>query len=296
MQTQPNKPTQVILPVTQTQLPLNQNEEAIKSAEEKKVKYFKEVVRRLGITTIILSVLVFLMSIAEVAIKVCREERVYNYDYDALDGYHYLSIQCFPYISWGVGIWCSVLPFVAGIFGVIAGSKSTTQKKNGLLMGFSIVGACMCFVLLVLQSILTVVYRYETRNHMFKFGLQIAIMCTTGINMVILITSSAYSCCLCKCCCGKSKRPVEQQVVYTYASNYPIQQVSNQPIPGTLSYPQPNQLVMTNLQPNQIVMTNSQPNQIVMTNVKPNQQVYTNQSFQNTEPPHYNQVSTKAPM
>ena len=49
MQTQPNQSAQVILPVSQTQLPLNQNEEAIKSAEERKVKYFKNVVRRLGV-------------------------------------------------------------------------------------------------------------------------------------------------------------------------------------------------------------------------------------------------------
>ena len=55
---------------------------------------------------------------------------------------------------------------------------------------------------------------------------------------------------------------------------------------GTLSYPQQNQLVMTNLQPNQIVMTN----------VQPNPQVYTNQSTQNIQPPQYNQVGTKAPM
>ena len=38
-------------------------------------------------------------------------------------------------------------------------------QQNGLLMGFSIVGACMSFVLLVIQSILTAVYRYVS----FKF-------------------------------------------------------------------------------------------------------------------------------
>ena len=49
MQTQQNQPTQVTLPVTQIQMPSNQNEEAIKSAEEKKVKYLKKVVRSLGV-------------------------------------------------------------------------------------------------------------------------------------------------------------------------------------------------------------------------------------------------------
>ena len=54
------------------------------------------------------------MSIAEVAVKVCREEPSYSlsdhdYDYDARQGYYHLSIRCYPYISWGVGIWCSIL-------------------------------------------------------------------------------------------------------------------------------------------------------------------------------------------
>ena len=49
MQTQLNQPTQAPLPVTQVQIPLNQNEGATNSAEDNKIKYFKKVVRGLGV-------------------------------------------------------------------------------------------------------------------------------------------------------------------------------------------------------------------------------------------------------
>ena len=58
-------------------------------------KYF------LQITTIVLSVIVFFMSVAEVLIKNCSK---YNY-YD----YYDLTTRCFYYGSWGVGMWGSVL-------------------------------------------------------------------------------------------------------------------------------------------------------------------------------------------
>ena len=57
------------------------------------------------------------MSIAEVAIKNFRTERVYDYsNYNWYDHYN-LTIRCLPYIFCGVGIWCSVL--VSLIFKVV---------------------------------------------------------------------------------------------------------------------------------------------------------------------------------
>ena len=46
------------------------------------------------------------MSTAEVAIEACRKGGYYGYggyyDYEAVT-------HCYPYVSWGAGIWCSVL-------------------------------------------------------------------------------------------------------------------------------------------------------------------------------------------
>ena len=68
------------------------------------------------VTTIVLSVIVFFMSIAEVAIETCGEEREYdeNDDYyidnnsDYYDLYNSTTL-CTCHESWGVGIWCSIV-------------------------------------------------------------------------------------------------------------------------------------------------------------------------------------------
>jgi len=288
MQTQPVQPTQTILPSTQIQVQTaqNQSQDETSSAEDKRIKYLKSTARGLGKTIIVLSVFVFFMSIAEVAIKACIYDDYIYSDYgmkyySAID-----SIRCYTHVSWGTGIWCSVLPFVAGIFGVIAGSESSSQKKNGLLMGFSIAGAIMSVVLIVIQSILTGVYRYETHQTNSKFGLQIAILSLTAINMILLIVSSAYSCCL--CCCGQTRKPVGKNVVY-------VAYDPNQPIPvqqtlGTYNYPQAGQTVFLNQ--HQQVMT-IQPNPQVSTSAPLS---YTNPSMVNLPPPNYNQVNSKVQM
>ena len=50
MQIQHNQPTQVILPVNQIYVLSDQNVDATKTVEEKKVKYLKKVVRSLGVS------------------------------------------------------------------------------------------------------------------------------------------------------------------------------------------------------------------------------------------------------
>jgi len=274
--------TQEILPDAKIQI----ENESSSSSENKNTKYFKRTVKGLGIATTVLSLIVFFMSIAEVAIKSCITER--DYDYSRYDYYnHYnLTIRCSYYGSWGVGIWGSVLPFIAGVFGVIAGSKSSSQKKNGLLMGFSIAGAIMSFVLIFIQSILTAGWRYKSWETPAKYGLQIAIMATTGINFILLIVSSGFSCCLCKSCCGQSRRPFEQRVIYV--PYIPNQQVINKPTQGTINYPQGSQIVF----PNQQLMTaNVQPNQQTLA---PTSMIYTN--LQTVVPPQYNEIKIEKPM
>jgi len=295
--------TQEILPDAQIQMPPNQNDS---SSEKKNTKYFKKTVKGLGVTTIVLSVVVFLMSIVEVTIQSCRTERVYDYSkYNYYDNYNFTPIynydrdnnylrdyksttRCYSYGNWGVGIWCSLLPFLAGIFGVIAGSKSLSQKKNGLLMGFNIAGAFMSFVSVVTQSILTFSFRYFTHETPSKLGLQIAIISTTFINMVLLITSSVYSCCLCKSCCGQSRRPVEQRVIYV--PHYPNQQILTDLTSGTNIYSQGSQTVFPNQQQN--AMRNVQQNQQVLASAPP--MAYTNRP--NILPPQYNQLNLEKPM
>jgi len=238
MQTKVVEPTQESLPVEKLQTPSDQNVDAINTLESKNTNYLKKTVRGLGKATIVLSVAVILMSIVEVITVTCHPLPVYDESY-----YYYADTGCNTETSWGVGIWCSVVPFLAGVFGVIAGSKSSSQKKNGLLMGFSIVGAIISFVLIVLQTYLyeSWMYMYADYNA-FKYGLQIAIMSTTGINSILLITSSVYSCCLCIPCCGQSIKIVEHQIVCTYLPYDPNQQVANQPTPDSLKFAQETEL------------------------------------------------------
>jgi len=272
--------TQEVLPSARVQMPPIQNNQATEIIENKNIKYFKTTVRGLGFTTILLSVVVFCMSTAEVAIEACRKGGYSDYggyyDYEAVT-------HCYPYVSWGAGIWCSVLPFLAGVFGVIAGSKSSSQRKNGLLMGFSTAGAVMSFLLIVIQSSLTVAFRWEVYASTSKYRLQVAIMGTTGLNFILLIISSAYSCCLCKsCCCRQSRKPVEQRVVYVPYN--PNQQVNYQPTPGTFNYPQESQTVLVNQQ------------QQLMKNVQPNQQIPGSSPMTCTNPPQYDQLDSKTPL
>jgi len=248
--TQSNQPAQVVIPSTEVQNHSNQN-------NANKTKNLKKVVRGLGITTTVLSILVFIISIAEVSIKECYQYGSYYY-------------ECYNY-TLGVGIWCSVFPFIAGIFGIVAGSNSSSQKKNGLLMGFSIAGACMSFLLIVLQTLLTTsIHSHDSES---KFGLQVTIMVVTGINMILLIISSAYSCCLCKSCCRKSVKPVEPQIVFAYQN----QQVPNQQTP-----------VFHNQQQ---TMTSFQPTQPTSSPV-----AFTNQHFLNQQPQQHGQIDMNKQM
>jgi len=308
MQTQLNQPTQAPLPVTQIQIPQNQNVGNINLAENKRTKCLKKVVFILGITTISLSALVIVMSFAEVLIQPCR----YNY--------------CYSNTSMAAGIWGSIFPLIAGIFGVIAGSKSSSKCKIKLLMAFTITGAVMSYVFIQVQSYLYLRYLWEIYHTPFKYGLQIAIMCFASINFVILIISSAFSCCLLKyCCCGGSQGPESQQVLYSYVPYDPKQQVTNQQIQGNVNYAQGSQLVflnqpqqqkqqqlLTNYQPNQQqlvtnfqpfqqqLMTNFQPDQQqLMTEVQPSQQVSKSSSMTNqlsSEPPQYNHLNSENTM
>ena len=62
-------------------------------------------------TTIVLSVVLFCMSVAEVYIKACRKDRYYDYSYHynyKYDDYN-ITTRCYSNVSFGVGIWCSIL-------------------------------------------------------------------------------------------------------------------------------------------------------------------------------------------
>jgi len=197
----------------------SENEEASGSSENKHTECLKKIVKVLGKAIILLSTLMFFMSIAEVTIEACKEINPYWYDY--------LTTVCYPYNLWGAGIWCSIIPFFAGVFGVMAGSESSSHKKIGLLMGFSILGAMMLFVFIFFQSILITIYVWEAKEAPPKYKLQVAILCVASLNIIMLITSTAFSGCLCQSCCPRSRKSVEQRIVYKYVPNDPNQQVSN---------------------------------------------------------------------
>lgn len=285
---------QTTLPNSQIQVEIQpENEDATNLAQEKNIEYFKKIVRNIGKATIILSIFVCLLNIVEFFDETCiREVSHYQYD-DYLTESHqypyqanayttepdYLNhpptytpenddISCTNPYTTSAGIWCSVLPFLTGVFGILAGSKSSSsQKKNALLMGFSIVGASALFIVMFYQSVLTELYRLGYAGIDFKYGLKISILCITGINFILLIVSSAYSCCLCKSCCGQSVKIVEQQVIYVPYD--PNQQDSVQQKPVFF-----NQQQETNV---------SQPNQHVPTVQNPD----------NIPPPQYDQLNSQ---
>jgi len=150
-------------------------------------------------------------------------------------------------------------------------------------MAFSILGAIMSLVLIVIQSIFTVAYYWDYSRATAKYELQIAILSIAAVNMILLIVSSAYSCCLCIACCGRTRKPAEQRVVFTYAV-YPIQPISNQQTLG-------NQNISLNQ--HQQISINAQSSQQVCTSAPV---AHTNPSFVNQPPPSYNQLDSKVPM
>jgi len=170
------------------------------SARDVRITSIRSTIKKLGILTTILSLVILVLGIPEVAIKTCT----------AFLGY----IFCFSN-SIAQAIWLSVMPLVSGIFGIIVGSKSASQQNVGILLGASIFGAVCSSVLCILQPLYASrtqsFYTYHTTNTAL-YAIQVVISISAAINLLLLIVSSCYSCCLCKY--AKSPAPT---VVYATA-------------------------------------------------------------------------------
>merc|ERR1712183_531059 len=133
---------------------------------------------------------------------------------------------CDGAITNGKGIWCSVFPFIAGIFGIVAGKNAKNQAKISLVMGFSIVGAIFSCLLVIIQPIL-LAYNLIF-NHVGFLVVQIIISIVAFVNFILLIITASYSCCLSNSCCKNGNSVQAPQVVYV---PYPNQQ-STTIVPG----------------------------------------------------------------
>merc|ERR1712032_29944 len=106
-----------------------------------------------------LSLFIFVGGIVEAAMagRYCSQRKYKNY-YGHESYYPY---ECYSNRTIGQGIWCSIFPFIAGIFGIVCSSKTATRKQNGLLIGFSVTGAVSSAIMLIFELIF-LDYRFES--------------------------------------------------------------------------------------------------------------------------------------
>lgn len=227
----------------------NAQENATK--ERARIRKQKTVVKWLARSELLFSIFCFCGGIAEATMEGCV----------TYPGSSYCTYQ----ETLGQGIWLSVFPFIAGIFGIYVSSKTATKVQIRLLMGFSIVGSISMIIMTFLEGAMMRSYRPSP----FR-TLQILLICVGSVNAILLITSACMSCCLCSCCQNRQINDV-MYVAYTPAANYPLQT----PQPGMTANPQmvamaPNPQMMT-MAPNSQMMTMA-PNSQMMT-MAPNPQM-----------------------
>jgi len=185
--------------------------------KEAKIKKLQAVIKRLGIGSVILSIIMFCGGIAEVAINPCITHGYSDYGYSNYRYPYYPYLEddfqtCLSAYTIGQGIWCSIFPLIAGIFGIVAGRNAKNQAKIKLLMGFSIVGATFAFLLVVLQPIFLTLNLF--RNTPGLLAVQIIISSVAFVNFVLLIITTAYSFCLSNCCCNNGNARAETSQMF----------------------------------------------------------------------------------
>lgn len=133
------------------------------------------------------------------------------------------------------GVWCPLLPFVAGILGIMLKSNSKSNAYNGVFIGFCLAGAIMSLALLILESIFVTHAFYWRASRVIG----VFLILFAAAMIILLITLSVYGFRRCDCSCGsKNESSAAQQVVYVQSSN--VQ-------PANLVVPQNQQFVV---QPN----------------------------------------------
>lgn len=140
----------------------------------------KKVVKVFAILEIIISLFTFCCGVVEVSMTG-----------ESCHGYY----SCNEERSAGQGIWCSIFPFIAGIFGIVASKTYSKKLQIRLLLAFSIVG----IIAMLILAILEMVYLHW-RTGTFRM-LQIVLFSAAAVNLFLLIFSSGYGCFL--ACCNK---------------------------------------------------------------------------------------------
>jgi len=127
--------------------------------DEKNLK----IIRRLSVAVVVISVVTFICGIVS---------SIFTYD-DSL---------------WQ-GSWCPLVPFTAGILGLILKSNSKSNKLNGVFMGFSIAGALMSIVLISIE-ISFLYWNWEYHENSCP-GIFITV-CGSAL-MILLVVSSVFA-------------------------------------------------------------------------------------------------------
>merc|ERR1712032_281653 len=208
-----------------------------------------------------LSLFIFVGGIVEAAMagRYCSQRKYKNY----YGHESYYSYDCYSNRTIGQGIWCSIFPFIAGIFGIVCSSKSATKKQNGLLIGFSVTGAVFLGIMFISELILL-----GDRSRSYR-SLQIALASTTGVNLILLIISASYGCCF--ACCYTSNQS-QRHIAYIPNGSTPVQfstqTMVNNPQMGPMSANPQMVFMPTNTQ--MISMpSNSQVNNLNPSNMQP---------------------------
>jgi len=177
------------------------------------------------------------------------------------DEYYY----CY-YATIGQSVWCSIFPFIAAFTGIGA-SNNPTPSKIRLLMGFSIVGAVFAALLSILEL------AFLTSYYSSVYALQWTIFSASALNMILLIVSASYSCCMMGCGCCNEQQPGVAYATYQGPAA-PVYVVSaagaqgNQPQYVTVN---PSQVQQLNGNPVYVVQPQMMQNQTFQPQVNPQQ-------------------------
>jgi len=148
----------------------------------------------------------------------------------------FVSVLCFIcgivqrviwFSIWYGGIWGPVLPFIAGVLGVLLRSIPNSSRVNGFSTGFSIAGCATAIVLIILESLTVRAVSFVLPFGGFQ-GFGIFIILCGAVLMVLLFVSSIHGF-LHGGCCSEKKKTDLQPVVYVYPNNFQ---------PGNFGFPQ----------------------------------------------------------
>lgn len=111
----------------------------------------------------------------------------------------------------GEGLWCSLMPLIAGICGIVGSRNNANRTKVCLLLIFSILGAVMMVPLIVITSFGQQRSDWRPKSTSYV-RVYVAMTAFGSLNLLLCIFSATLSCTTTNCCQQGST------VYVTYAS------------------------------------------------------------------------------